>query len=117
VRAAAISDRDSEPGISIWPVAGNAPPSPVPGSEKGDRPVAFSDDGRSLWIFRRGQVPAQVIKLDTTSGERQIWKTLVPSDVAGVYSITEFAITPDGRAYFYSYRRLLSQLYVVRGIE
>ena len=115
--AAAIGDTESDPGISLWPVAGNASPRPVPGSEKGDRPVAFSDDGRSLWIFRRGEVPALVVKLDTASGQRQIWKTLVPSDLAGVYSITEFAITPDGRAYFYSYRRVLSQLYVVRGIE
>ena len=114
--AAAISDAESEPGVSLWPVAGNAPPTPVPGSVKGDRPVAFSDDGRSLWIFRRGEVPAQVVKLDTTSGARQVWRTLVPTDVAGVYSITEFAITPDGRAYFYSYRRLLSQLYIVRGM-
>jgi Tol biopolymer transport system component len=117
LRAAAISDAPSEPGISLWSVTGSAPPSRVPGSEQGDRPVAFSDDGRSLWIFRRGEVPAQVVKLDTASGERQIWKTLVPVDVAGVYSITELSITPDGRAYFYSYRRLLSQLYVVRGIE
>jgi hypothetical protein len=117
LQAAAISDVESEPGVSLWSVAGTAPPRPVPGSEKGDRPVAFSADGRSLWTFRRGEVPAQVVKLDTTSGERQIWKTLAPSDVAGVYSVTELAITPDGRAYFYSYRRLLSQLYVVRGLE
>jgi hypothetical protein len=41
----------------------------------------------------------------------------VPSDRAGVDSITEFAITRDGSAYFYGYTRLLSQLYVARGLR
>ncbi|HYN09063.1 MAG TPA: WD40 repeat domain-containing serine/threonine protein kinase [Vicinamibacterales bacterium] len=107
---------DSQPGISIWPVPAG-PSRLVPGSEKGDRPVSWSDDGKLLWIFRRGEVPAQIFRLDIATGRREHWKTLVPSDVTGVYSITEFAITPSGSAYFYSYRRLLSQLYVVRGIR
>lgn len=68
-------------------------------------------------MFRRGEVPSQVIKLNIVTGERQIAKTLRPTDVAGVNSITEFAITPDGRAYFYSYSRLLSQLYLVTGLR
>jgi hypothetical protein len=79
--------------------------------------VSWSADGKALWIFRRGEVPAQVIKLEIATGRREPWKKLAPSDLAGVYSITEFAITPAGHAYFYSYRRLLSQLYLVRGIK
>ena len=68
-------------------------------------------------MFRRGEVPLEVVRLDIETGNREIWKTLVPSDVTGVYSITEFAITPSGDAYFYSFRRLLSQLYQVRGLR
>jgi hypothetical protein len=59
----------------------------------------------------------QVIRLDIETGNRQIWKTLVPADPTGVYSVTEFAITPSGSAYYYSYKRLLSQLYQVRGLR
>ena len=44
-------------------------------------------------------------------------KTLVPPDSAGVYSVIEFQITPEGKSYFYSYTRLLSQLYLVRGLK
>jgi serine/threonine protein kinase len=113
--AAAIGDVFD--GVSLYPVSGEGPPQPVSGSVKGDRPVAFTRDGRWLWMFRRGEVPCQVIKVDLVTGERQIVKPLVPADVAGVYSITEFAITPDGGAYFYSYHRLLSQLYVVDGLR
>ena len=42
---------------------------------------------------------------------------LIPPDKAGVYSIIEFVITPDGQSYFYSYTRLLSQLYLVHGLK
>jgi WD40 repeat protein len=106
----------SQQGIALWPVSGG-PPRPVPGSEPGDRPVAFSADGRSLWLFRRGEVPAPVFQLDIDTGRRQLSKRLVPPDAAGVYSIIEFRITPTGHSYFYSYTRSLSQLYVARGLR
>jgi dipeptidyl aminopeptidase/acylaminoacyl peptidase len=102
--------------ISLWPVGGGAS-RVVPGSEPGDRPVAWSADARSLWLFRRGEVPTNVFRLDIATGRRELWKTLVPPDPAGVYSIIEFCITPAGDAYFYSYRRLLSQLFLVTGLE
>ncbi len=105
-----------EQGISLWPVAGGQPRL-VPSSQPGDRPVAWSADGRSLWIFHRGEVPAEVSLLEVASGHRQVWKKLSPPDSSGVYSIAEFKITRDGGAYFYSYKRVLSQLYVANGLR
>ena len=52
-----------------------------------------------------------------SSGERRPWKEVTPPELAGVYSIIELQITPDGKSYFYSYTRLLSQLYLVRGLK
>ncbi len=103
-------------GISLWPIEGGSP-RPVKGTEPGERPVAWSADARSLWLFRRGEVPAHVFRLDIATGRRQLWKTLVPPDAAGVYSIIDFRVTPTGHAYFYSYSRLLSQLFLVRGLK
>lgn len=103
--------------ISLWPVAGGEAPRPVHGTQPGERPVAWSADGRSLWLFRRGEVPAHVYQLDIATGRRHLWKTLVPPDAAGVYSIIEFEVTSKGHAYVYSYTRLLSQLYLVRGLK
>ena len=82
-----------------------------------DRPVSWSEDGRSLWLFRRSEVPAPVFKLEIATGRRQLWKKLVPPDAAGVYSVIEFQTTPTGNAYVYSYTRLLSQLYMVRELK
>jgi serine/threonine protein kinase/Tol biopolymer transport system component len=102
--------------IELWPVAGGNPRS-VRSSRPGDRPVAWSDDGRWLWVFRRGEVPAEVSRLEIDTGRRQVWKKLTPPDMSGVYSITDFKVTRDGRAYFYSYKRQLSHLYLVSGLN
>ena len=107
---------DDLPGISIWPMDGG-PPHMVPNSQKGDRPVAWTTDDKALWIFRRYEVPLQIVRLDIATGNRLNWRTLVPTDGTGVYSITEFAITPSGDAYAYSYKRVLSQLYQVMGLR
>jgi len=44
-------------------------------------------------------------------------KTLIPPDADGVYSIIDVQVTPSGHAYAYTYTRLLSQLYLVRGLK
>jgi hypothetical protein len=79
--------------------------------------VAWSSDGRWLWVFRRGEVPTEVSQLEIDTGRRRLWKRLEPPDTTGVYSITDFKVTRDGRSYFYSYKRVLSQLYVVSGLK
>jgi len=102
-------------GVSLWPVDGGAPQR-VPGSRPGDRPVAWSPDARWLWLFRRNEVPARIERLEIATGRRQLWKTLVPAD-PGVYSLINFNITPTGSAYCYSYRRRLSDLYLIEGLR
>jgi tRNA A-37 threonylcarbamoyl transferase component Bud32 len=102
--------------VSIWSVPDGVEV-PVKGAIRGDRPVSWTSDGRALWLFRRGEVPGPVFKLDLATGQRELSKMLVPADAAGVYSIIEFQITPDGTAYAYGYTRLLSELYLVRGLK
>jgi len=102
--------------ISLHPVEGGTV-RVIQASQPDDRPVSWSADGRSLWIFRRGQVPADVSQIDIASGQRTVWKRLRPPDVSGVYSIQDFRVTPDGRSYFYSYKRVISQLYAADGLR
>jgi len=112
-RLAAVSP---ERGISLWPVEGGEARE-VPGTRPGDRPVAWAADGRSIWVFRRGEVPAPVDLVDVETGRRTLWKRLSPPGAAGIYSIDDLRITPDGEAYFYSFRRSLSELYEARGLR
>jgi Tol biopolymer transport system component len=103
-------------GISLWPVAGGQSRL-VPQSFKEDRAVSWSADGRSLWVFHRAEIPAPIWRVDIATGHRQRVKMLVPPDPVGVYSIINFDITPSGDSYFYTYTRLLSQLYVARNLR
>ena len=85
-------------------------------SEPGDRPLGWTPDGRQLWVFRRGEIPASVYRLDLVRNTRQLWKRLLSRDAVGVSSI-DFCMTPTGNSYFYSYERVLSDLYVVSGLR
>ena len=62
-------------------------------------------------------MPARVYRLNLTTGRKQLWKELMPSDPAGIYYIRPPQFSQDGSAYAYSYARLLSDLYVVDGIK
>ena len=103
-------------GVWLYGVNGNRART-VPGSEPGDRPAGWTVDGTALWVFRRGEVPACIHRLDVTSGRRTLWKCVVPRDATGVRSVTDVRVTPDGKGYAYSYRRVLSELYVISGLQ
>jgi hypothetical protein len=59
----------------------------------------------------------QVDRYDMTSGKVELWKQFMVADAAGLNSISRFVITPDGRAYAYSYLRVLSYLQLVDGLK
>ncbi|MGA8152581.1 MAG: protein kinase [Terriglobales bacterium] len=90
---------------------------PVPGLEVGDAPIGWTSDGHSIFVYRLGEVPAQVDKLDLATGHKQPWKQLVPPDVSGVTDISAIFITPDGNNYVYEYGRTLSDLYLVNDLR
>ena len=114
---AAIGDGQT---ITIWPVTDDAEPgspTPVPHSRPGDRPEAWHVDGRSLWVVRRGDLPATVELVNVETGKREVKMRLRPPDLVGVSSIDQFRITPAGDVYCYSYRQILSELYLVTGLR
>jgi len=90
---------------------------PIPNLEAGEAPIAWTSDGHSLFVYRLGEVPATVNKLDLATGRKQIWKQLVPPDVSGVTDISSIFITPDGNNYVYEYGRTLSDLYLVNDLK
>ena len=54
--------------------------------------------------------------MDLTSGNRELFKKIGPSDPAGVL-LVDAVFTPDGKSYAYSYFNALSQLYLVEGLR
>ena len=68
-------------------------------------------------MFRRGEYPGKVYRLDAASGKRELWKELTPPDPAGISSLSPPAVAADGRTYVYSYNRILSDLFLAEGIK
>jgi len=98
----------------LYPIAGGEP-EPVRGFPTGEQPIAWSGDGRSLYIYRPGDLPTQVSKLDISTGQRTPFRQLMPSDPAGVETLGPILLTPDGKTCVYGYHRTLSDLYLVEG--
>jgi serine/threonine protein kinase len=100
----------------LYPVNGGDPKA-LNGFNAGEQPIGWTADGRALYVYRPGEVPAKVYTVDLAGGKRTLWKQLVPSDPAGVETIGPVLITPDGKACVYGYHRTLSDLYMVEGLK
>jgi eukaryotic-like serine/threonine-protein kinase len=100
----------------LYSIAGGDPRR-IPGFEDGEVPINWTSDGKALFITRPGDRPARITRLDVTTGQRTLWKELMPLDNAGVQNIGPIRITPDGKTYVYGFQRRLSDLYLVEGLK
>ena len=101
---------------AIFPVKGGEA-RPLSGLLPGEFPLRYSPDGRALYVWKRGDLPARISKIDLETGKRDVWKDLLPADPAGVERISNVLVTPDAKGYAYCYARLLSDLFVVEGLK
>ena len=62
----------------FYPVSGGEP-RPIRGLEAGEQPVAWSLDGRSIYIYRPGELPAKVYRLDLVTGQKTFLRQLMPA--------------------------------------
>jgi eukaryotic-like serine/threonine-protein kinase len=90
--------------------------SEVPTTGRGEYPVEWTADGRALFVAEPSNVPHRVFKIDLSTGRRELWKELRPSQAAGI-RWSAVSVTPDGRTFLHMYSRLLSNLYVAEGIR
>jgi Tol biopolymer transport system component len=99
----------------LYPIAGGEP-TPIPGLDQKDAIDQGSADGRFLYVRRSGEVPLKSYRLEIATGKKEPWRTLMPSDPAGVWSLAG-GPTPDGESYLYGFIRTLSDLYLVEGVR
>jgi len=99
----------------LYPIAGGEP-TPIAGVEPQDAIDQRSADGRYLFIHRNSETPLKSYRLEIATGRKELWRTVVPSDPAGVWSLGG-GPTPDGESYLYGFIRTLSDLYLVEGVK
>ena len=89
----------------------------VGGLRADDRQIAWSRDGRSVFVQPRSNatVPATVERVDLATGTRTVVRQLMPEGAGAVASIVVSDWIEDGRWYAYNYTSLPSTLFVVSG--
>jgi DNA-binding winged helix-turn-helix (wHTH) protein len=102
--------------LLLYPTTGGLPRRIA--SDEPLAPIRWSKDDQWLYVLHLRssvQSSALVSRLRVATGEIQPWKVLKPADTNGVNSITGLAIADDEESYVYSYRRVLSDLYLAEG--
>jgi Tol biopolymer transport system component len=110
--------RGTDGSIQVWPL-GPGEPQPVRGLEDGDVPIRWADDGRTLYVSHAATGRREMIlaRVDLPTGRRTVWKDLVPQDAVGATRIGSPMVSPDGRAYAYTYGSHTADLYLVEGLR
>ena len=110
--AAWLIDRDGQ--SALFPLDGGAP-RPFRGVTATDKLVAWSADGRQVYVSAPSNAIRRIYRVDLATGARTPWKEVVPTQPAGV-RLSEVSMTPDGRTTLHSYSQLLANLYIVSGV-
>jgi eukaryotic-like serine/threonine-protein kinase len=85
---------------------------PIPGLLPGED-FTWTSDPKFMYVHHLKQIPIRIYRLDIATGQRQLFEEVKPS----VVPVDAIMLSSDGRAYVYCYVRLLSELYLVKGLK
>lgn len=104
-------------GFALTPIAGG-PSRVIRGLWPADRPLRWASDGRALFVAEgRRELPARVLRVDSQTGRREVWKEFWPADPTGITDVAPSAISADGKTIVFTYARALSELYLADGLR
>jgi len=110
---------DSVGGFRVVPLdeGGEARTYALPQGATGQAyPLNFTPDGKSLYVLARRGASGELYRVELSTGKWTLWKQLVSSEKLGILDYGPALVTPDGKAYVYSYRQMLSTLFLVTGV-
>jgi hypothetical protein len=87
----------------------------IPGLQADERVVRWDATGRAIYVYREGEMPLRLFRLDVATGVREPSLQITPGDPTGI--ITAVLLTPDGRSAVYNVGRKTSDLYMVTGLR
>jgi len=109
---------DAQGKFWIYALSGG-PPREVTALTKGDFPVQWLTDGRTLIVRGPGKLTVTAFQVDLETGARKPWKEFAAKDKVALHGIyhDEFRITPDGNHYLLVEWHMNSTLFIVRGLK
>ena len=81
-------------------------------------PIHWSRDKHHIFVEHlraTTDLPARLSRIDVRTGRLEFWHEIAPVDPVGVTAVTGVAISGDEQSYVYSYRRLMSELFIAEG--
>jgi hypothetical protein len=93
-RFAAVRGPDRR--IYLYPLEGGEPTA-LSGLSAEDIPVRFDREVRWLYVYHLGSIPLRVDRYEISSGRREPWREVTPSDNAGLSAITGSCRRPTDR--------------------
>jgi DNA-binding winged helix-turn-helix (wHTH) protein/Tol biopolymer transport system component len=99
----------------LYPLDGGEPRA-VPGLMPGEN-FTWTSDPKFMYASQGGQTSVKIYRLNIVTGQRQLFKEVTPTDVTGLCGLNHIILSADGRSYVYGYTRLLSDLYLVKGLK
>ena len=89
---------------------------PIPGLLPGES-FTWTTDPKFMYVNQKAQGSIKIYRLNILTGQRQLFKEISPADMTGLCDLSNIMVSADGRAYVYGYTRLLSDLYLVKGLQ
>jgi DNA-binding winged helix-turn-helix (wHTH) protein/Tol biopolymer transport system component len=103
-------------GYKLYPMDGG-PPRPLAGLLPGEV-FHWTADPQFVYAYQAHKLaPGKVYRLNIVSGQRQLFKEIIPSDEVGLCGMSKISFSANGRAYVYGFVRQLSELYLVNGVK
>ena len=112
----AIMARGIDGKYFIHPIAGGDP-QPVAALTQDDVLAQWSADMRSAVVYRRGEIPYRLERVDLATGHRTLFQELAPADRTGLLSLRDVSVSDDLRSYAYTAYYQVSSLFVSDGKE
>lgn len=82
-----------------------------------DVPDRWAPDGKSVFIWNYSSAARKLDRMDIATGRSVPVTTISPPDRTGLVGVTMCRTSKDGRAHIYSAFRLLTDLFVVNGLQ
>jgi hypothetical protein len=103
-------------GLSLYRIEGGDEQM-LRGAAPGDVPIQWSADGRFMFVRGAPRLPANIYRLELSTGHRELWKQVSTIDAAGLLGVGPIMITSDGKSHVYGIRRNIDKLYLVEGLK
>jgi eukaryotic-like serine/threonine-protein kinase len=110
-------------GLALYPLDGGHRVALKGRMEPGTTPLGFDKSGKKVFLgtphFENGIRAGWTIRLlDTDTGKIEPWMNIdYPGDRAGLGAFTRICLSADGKAFAYSIRHTLSQLFVTEDLR